>query len=352
LLHNKQVTTAQLNEGLTAITSSAEAQKAMIDDLLDTSRIISGKMRLQLQDVGLVPLIQESIDAILPAARAKEISVVSDLGNDVGVVHIDSDRVRQVVWNLLANSVKFSPKGSRINVGVWRRDDAVEIRVADNGRGISADFLPYVFDRFRQADASSTRRHGGLGLGLDISKQLVELHGGTIEVQSDGPGKGATFIVKLPVGKVRSTRLAPAAQSNSQPSENQPAATVSGMRVLLIEDDARTRNALAIIMQDAGAEVTEVDSADAAMDAYRKNKPDVIISDIGLADEDGYALIPRIRQEEKSSGQPEVPAIALSAFARDEDRLRAMQSGFQKYLGKPIDPKALLESLSTTMNTR
>jgi two-component system CheB/CheR fusion protein len=345
LCRTRTMDAAQLAEGLSAIQGSANAQKALIEDLLDISRIISGKLRLKLLPVELASLIQDAVDAILPAAAAKGITLNLDLRPDVGVVMIDGDRIRQVIWNLLTNSVKFSPKGARINVALSRRSSLVEIRVTDTGRGISAEFLPHVFDRFRQADASSTRRHGGLGLGLDISRQLVELHGGTIEVESEGLGKGATFIVNLPLRRVRPLKNSGGRDPKPDVEKPPTSSDLIGTRILLVEDETQTRNALSIVLNQAGAEVVAVGTAAAAFTAYNQQPPDVIVSDIGLPEEDGYTLLQRIREHEQTIGDTVVPAIALSAFTRDEDRVRALQAGFQSHLGKPIDAELLTEAL-------
>jgi len=227
----------------------------------------------------------------------------------------------------------------------------VEIRVTDTGRGISEEFLPHVFDRFRQADASSTRRHGGLGLGLDISRQLVELHGGTIEVESPGLGKGATFIVNLPLRKIRSSKPL---RGDFKPDAGKARASANlrGTRILLVEDEPQTRSALSILLGDTGAQVVAVDTAAAAFDAYSQQPPDVIVSDIGLPEEDGCSLLARIREHEQIIGDAAVPAIAVSAFTRDEDRVRALQAGFQSHLGKPIDPELLTETLRAIVGNK
>jgi two-component system CheB/CheR fusion protein len=343
LLYGKQVEPAQLQEGLSAIKNSAESQRALIDDLLDTSRIISGKLRLRLREVDLVPLVEDAIEAILPAAAAKGIELTRDLGTDVGIVMVDGDRVRQIIWNLLTNAVKFSPRGAKIFVGLWRRNSSVECQVSDTGRGIAAEFLPHVFDRFRQADASSARRHGGLGLGLDIAKQLAELHGGTVDVRSDGEGLGATFTVHLPLRRIKNPKPTAPPQLENPASIAPP--SLKGVRILLIEDEPETRRALSIVLGQAGAEVQSVESATSGFEAYTLQKPDLLLSDIGLPGEDGCSLMQRIRQKEKETAATPVTAVALSAFTRDEDRLRALQSGFQRHLSKPIDPEYLIEAL-------
>jgi two-component system CheB/CheR fusion protein len=340
LLSGQTPSAGQLTEGIAAIKSSADAQKSLIDDLLDISRIISGKLRLNLQEVDLAVLLEEAVDAVSPAADAKGLTISTHLQSEMGMGMVDADRVRQVVWNLLTNAVKFSPKGTLISVSLSKRNGMAQIRVADTGRGISPDFLPNVFDRFRQADASSTRRHGGLGLGLDISRQLVELHGGTIEVESEGLGKGAAFTVSLPLRKVRTSKVL-GAKKNPTSGSTFPA-NLQDVHILLVEDDQQTRDALTMIMRTANAEVIPAETAAAAFDLFCLQKPDVVISDIGLPEEDGYSLIERIRERESTAGEAHVPAIALSAFTRDEDRVRALAAGFQSHLGKPVDPDVLI----------
>ncbi len=351
LLHGRMIEPSQLEEGLNTIKKSAEAQKTLIDDLLDTSRIISGKLRLQTREVNLIALVQEAIETVLPAVTAKGLTLTAELGADVGIVFVDADRIRQVVWNLLTNAVKFSPAGAAISVSVQRTRQRVQIEVSDTGSGISEEFLPHVFDRFRQADASSTRRQGGLGLGLNISKQLVELHGGSIDARSDGEGRGATFTVHLPVGKARGGRgsamVTPAGGGETQASKSR----LDGVRVLLVEDEVETRKALSIFLRRAGAEVIFAESAAAAFKAFGEVLPGLIVSDIGLPDENGYSLMERIRRHERLAGIAPVPAVALSAFTRDEDKLSAITAGFDRHLSKPIDPEHLIEALCAVVRT-
>jgi PAS domain S-box-containing protein len=340
LMHRKGDAPPEYAEALDAITRSAEAQKQLIDDLLDTSRITAGKLTLNMRLADLAPLVRSAVESVLPTAEARGVTVAMDLAPDVGVVRADPDRLRQVVWNLLTNAVKFTPAGGRVEVGLWRQGRAVEIRVADTGTGIEADFLPHVFEPFRQAESSSTRSYGGLGLGLAICKQLVELHGGTIAAQSPGIDKGSTFIVRLPLPQVR-----PATGGKGLPQTPQPwdAETLSGANILLVEDEAETRAALVKLMSDAGAEVRAVASAAAAFESFKRSRPDMIVSDIGMHDEDGYSLIRRVRGRETDGKR--VVAVALTAFARAEDREKAIAAGFDRHVGKPVAPDQLLSVL-------
>ena len=364
ILRNRKLEPEQFTEGLHAIQSSAEAQKKLIDDLLDTSRIETGKLWLQLREVELGPAVREAVDAILPTADAKGVTVKADFARDVGLVRADPDRLRQVIWNLLTNAVKFTPTGGRVEVSLERQaNDGVEIRVADTGRGIEPELMPYIFERFRQGDSSVTRRHGGLGLGLSITKQLVELHGGSIRAESPGPGKGATFIVRLPLPKLRRGSIFGRAKARVAASVAAARETrgdgggLEGVRVLLVEDDAGTRTALETVLRQAGVIVTAVANASDAFDAFQKERPDVIVSDIGLPGEDGNALMRRIRAEETAANPatgdpraPLVPAIALTAFAREDDRRRSLEAGFDQHVAKPVNPNQLLASLEAAVN--
>ena len=333
-----------------AIRRSAEAQKELIEDLLDMSRITSGNLRLQLREIHLEPVLREAVDSVLPAATAKGVTVDVQAERETDIaafdlVLADPDRLRQVIWNLLSNAVKFTSSSGQVTVSLRRNDDHVQICVSDTGRGIDSRFLPYIFDRFRQAEPVSTRSQGGLGLGLAISRQLVELHGGSITAESAGVGEGATFTVQLPLPKLGRNMLS-AARSN-RVIDGGPGANLTGLRILLVEDEQDTRDALIAILQQAGALVTATESAAEALRAFEGLRPDLIVSDIGLPGEDGYALIQRIRAIETSLGSrtTPVPAIALTAFAREEDRRRALKAGFQHHVGKPIPSDELLALL-------
>jgi len=360
LIENGSVTDpGQLREAIRAIRTSADAQRTLIEDLLDISRITAGSLRLQLRETDLAPVVRDAVDAIGAAVDAKQLTVTADLATDVGVVRVDPDRMRQVVWNLLTNAVKFTPGGGKITVTFRRAGHDVEIRVADTGQGITPEFLPHVFERFRQGENSPVRAHGGIGLGLAIVKQLVELHGGTITAQSPGAGRGATFTVRLPLQRLRAAP-APAAAATGAKSSPAPAPSptprderpLEGLRVLLVEDDADTRVALAVLLRHLGVEVTEAANTPAALEAFAKSRPDVIVSDIGLPGLDGFHLIRQVRameavqakQQSQSSPAP-VPAIALTAYARDPDRQAAIDAGFQRHVGKPVEPETLLAVL-------
>lgn len=333
----------QLAEGLRAIRNSAEAQKELVEDLLDMSRITMGALRLRIREVELEPLMREILQTIQPIAAARQIIVESIIPADLGMIRVDPDRLRQVVWNLLTNATKFTPEGGRVSLRVSRRDNKVEIQVADTGQGISPEFLPHVFERFRQANPTRDRAAGGIGIGLAIAKQLVELHGGQISVQSAGFGKGSTFTVRLPVPPIEKT--AARMDAGDLAAAQNELRSMAGTHVLLIEDDAATRQALTLFLKEAGIRVTDVPSASEALASYRKSPPQLIISDIGLPGEDGYTLIRRIRAYEKSMKLRQVPAVALTAFARDTDRRIALDAGFQSHIGKPIDPYELARTL-------
>ncbi len=334
----------QVREGLAAITRGAEAQKELIEDLLDVSRISSGNLRLQVREIDLAEVVREAIAAIEPAAAGKQLSLHRELSGDVGVVRADPDRLRQIVWNLLTNAVKFTPPGGRITVGLRRLSEDVEIRVADTGAGISPGFLPDVFDRFRQGDAAKVRGQGGMGLGLAICKQLAELHGGSITAQSAGPNQGATFVVRLPLPRVVGRQSLRQADDGAAAGRDESDG-LNGLTLLLVEDDLESRQALVMILERVGVNVVEAETVAGAMDSLAGSPPDIIVSDISLPGEDGYTLIRRIREREARSGAAPVPAVALTAFAAESDRIEAIQAGFQQHIGKPIAPDDLLAAL-------
>src|SRR6185369_5629778 len=308
------------------------------------SRIISGKLRLDVRTVDLISIINAAIDSIRPATDAKSIRLQTMLDPAAGPISGDADRLQQIVWNLLTNAVKFTPKGGRIQVRVHRIDSHVEIVVSDSGVGISKEFLPYVFDRFRQADASTTRIHGGLGLGLSIVHQLVDLHGGSVSVHSDGDGKGATFTITLPFVGVIST---PKETEATQPAHRNEIAlldglpSLEGLKVLVVDDEADTRELIREVLKECGSEVITSRSVAEALEAIEKHKPDILISDLGMPDEDGYSLISKIRALPEDQGG-QIPAAALTAYARAEDRMRVLRSGFQFHLPKPVDSAELV----------
>jgi signal transduction histidine kinase len=320
-----------------SIARNARSQAQLIDDLLDVSRIITGKLRLDLQQVDLARALDGALGVVLPAAQAKGISIVPRIGEGVDAIAGDPDRLQQVLWNLLSNAVKFTPPGGRIDVGVTRREGSVEIEVADSGIGIDPEFLPFVFDRFRQGEWQHSSRRG-LGLGLAIARHLVELHGGTVTAASAGPGAGATFTVVLPCAArdlaATSPRRARRSSSDRVGREAQDQC-LRAVRVLVVDDEADTRQVLRLTLEKAGAVVETAATAGDARAAFRRARPDVLLCDIGLGrEDDGYALLRELR-ELPGDRRGDVPAIALTGYAKPEDRERALDAGFQLHLAKP-----------------
>jgi signal transduction histidine kinase/CheY-like chemotaxis protein len=337
-----KLTPANSERAVETIYRNAKSQAQLVADLLDVSRIISGKLRLDVRTIDLIYIVNAALDSIRPAADAKGIRLQTMLDPAAGPISGDADRLQQIVWNLLTNAVKFTPKGGRIQVKVQRIDSHVEIVVSDSGVGISKEFLPYVFDRFRQADASTTRIHGGLGLGLSIVHQLVDLHGGTASVHSEGEGQGAAFTITLPfVGVINSQKeeATQPAQEKITPFEGLP--SLQGLKVLVVDDEADTREVIREVLKECGSEVILSRSAAEALEAIEQFKPDILISDLGMPDEDGYSLISKIRALPAERGG-QIPAAALTAYARAEDRMRVLRSGFQFHLPKPVDSAELV----------
>jgi PAS domain S-box-containing protein len=342
----------QVMQGLEIIERNARVQTQLIEDLLDMSRIISGKVRLDVQRVDLPDVIDAAVATIEPAASAKEIRLQKVVDPRVGSVHGDPGRLQQVVWNLLSNAVKFTPKGGRVQVALQRINSHIEINVSDTGEGIKPEFLPHLFERFRQADASTTRRYGGLGLGLAIVKQLVELHGGDVRAHSAGEGRGATFTVQLPLAIMRpidenEERLHPRALTPL--TEQIPGVgptSLEGVRVLVVEDEPDARDLICRLLEHRDALVLCTSSADEALDAVEDFHPDVLVSDIGMPVKDGYELIRELRSRGAEHGGT-TPAIALTAFARTEDRTRALLAGYQMHVAKPVEPAELVASVAS-----
>ncbi|HSE19360.1 MAG TPA: ATP-binding protein [Pyrinomonadaceae bacterium] len=333
-----------MERAVETIYRNAKSQSQLVADLLDVSRIISGKLRLDVRTVDLISIVNAAIDSIRPAADAKGIRLQTILDPAGGPIAGDADRLQQIVWNLLTNAVKFTPKGGRIQVMVQRIESHVEIVVNDSGVGINKEFLPYVFDRFRQADASTTRIHGGLGLGLSIVRQLVDLHGGSVSVYSEGEGTGATFTITLPfVGVIHDQKEAesvhPAQTAEVVSFEGLP--SLQGLKVLVVDDEADTRELIGEVLKGCGSEVIVTRSVEEALAALEQHKPDILISDLGMPDEDGYSLIEKIRALPSERGG-DIPAAALTAYARAEDRMRVLRSGFQYHLPKPVDSAELV----------
>jgi two-component system CheB/CheR fusion protein len=322
--------------GVHTIERAALAQQKLIDDLLDVSRIASGKMRLSLQHVRLADSILNAFDAVNPVANARGQRLEVHVAEDIGRVRADPDRVQQFVWNLLSNAAKFTPKGGRIALAARRNGDDVEITVTDSGIGISREFLPHVFDKFRQADTGAARKNSGLGLGLGIVRQLVELHGGSIEITSAGEGKGTMCKVVLPLPSV------PDEDVDFVGTQAAVRPDLTGVDVLLVEDEAATRETTRRLFESAGALVRAVDSAHGAHAALLQRQPQVIVSDIGLPGEDGYTLLKEVRVAARAANSARIPALALTAFARADDRRRALDAGFDEHLAKPADPEQLI----------
>jgi PAS domain S-box-containing protein len=330
----------RVKQSAEVIERSGKAQAQLIDDLLDTARIISGKLRLELGPVDLVSVIKQTVQTIYPAADAKEISIETNLSSEIGQITGDPARFQQVVWNLLSNAIKFTPKGGHVEARLERVDPHICITVSDTGKGIGPDFLPYVFDRFSQSDASKAKRSGGLGLGLALVKYLVELHGGTIEAASAGEGQGATFRVTLPVRAIAT----PAGEAARAPATVKSSSELAGVRALVVDDEDDARNLIGTALIRYGAEVVAVSSAAEAYTLITtippEQLPDVMVIDIGMPCEDGYSLIRRVREWERARGA-QIPAVALTAYGRIEDRMRALNAGFQMHVTKPVEPGEL-----------
>jgi PAS domain S-box-containing protein len=343
LIRRGGVPSERLRQGVEVIEKNAIVQAQMINDLLDMSRIVSGKIRLEAKSLAVASLVASAVQTITPTAQAKGIRLNVHIESNVGTVTGDSMRLQQVLWNLLSNAVRFSRADSTIDVNALNEGDNVVVVVRDYGEGIRPDFLPHVFDRFRQADASTTRRHGGLGLGLSIVKQLVELHGGTIAASSAGSGSGATFTVRLPrsgAAGVTQQSYGAAVEGSLHPYQTERL-SLEGVKVLAIDDEEDARNLLRAILEGEGALVTTASSSQRGLVEFEATRPDLIVSDISMPEEDGYQFIKQVRAKESHQGG-HTPAIALTAFARLEDREQALAAGFEAHLAKPIEPSALV----------
>ena len=316
------------------IVRSAQMQGELIDDLLDLSRVVAGNLHLQIATIDLAPILRELLDSARPAARAREITTTLDCTETNVLVRGDERRLRQIVWNLLTNAIKFTPAGGAVTIALASRGGQAHLEVRDTGKGISPEFLPYVWERFRQADSSTSREHGGLGLGLAVVRHLVELHGGTVRALSDGQDRGSTFVVELPLARPASTS---ATARRTAPGEE----ILAGRRILVVDDDTDARLVLTAMLRQFGGEVTATDSVAAAMQEAGARPFDVIVSDIAMPGEDGYALVRRIRETSAT------PMIAVSAIGSGtEDREKALRSGFAEFLRKPVDPRQLAAAVA------
>jgi PAS domain S-box-containing protein len=361
ILKSGRATAAEVERGLNTIERNAAAQAQLIEDILDVSRVITGKLRLEVQPVDLGLIIEEAVNTVLPAAQAKEVRLQRVIDAGASLVSGDPARLQQIIWNLLSNAIKFTPKGGKVQIRIERINSHIEVVVADDGQGIPLEMLPHIFDRFRQVDSGSTRTHGGLGLGLSIVRHLIELHGGSVEAHSEGLGCGASFRLELPLLAVRSLRdragdeerrARPAsAQGSSDGAKARDFLELKGVRVLVADDQEDTRMFLALVLEQRGAEVSSVGSAQEAVAAIQEFQPHVLLSDIGMPGEDGYALIKQVRALPVESGGL-TPAAALTAFARVEDRVKVLRSGFQIHLPKPVDSVELVSVVANLAGVR
>jgi PAS domain S-box-containing protein len=353
LLRRVQVGSDDYVKGLETIERNARVQTQIIADLLDMSRIISGKVQLDVQPVDLREVISASLDAIRPSADAKQLRLRATLDAKAGRIRGDAGRLQQVFWNLLTNAVKFTPAAGRIDIILERVNSHVEISIEDSGIGIKPEFLAFVFDRFRQADASITRRHGGLGLGLSIVKHLVELHGGTVRVKSPGEGQGTTFIVALPISVARTSDSGrherPGFADVDLFSVGLP--SLAGVTVLVIDDEPDARVLVSRIVEERGARAVMAETGEEALRLLNTEAVDILVSDIGMPDYDGYKFIQHIRTCEPK-GVRNIPAIALTAYARADDRQRALLAGYQMHLAKPVEPRELIAGIASLLKVQ
>ena len=327
---------------LEVIERNAWAQKQIIEDILDVSRVITGKLQLKLGSLDLVTVIDAALDAVRPAMEAKEIRIETIIDASLRMVSGDADRLQQVVWNILSNAAKFTPAGGSVEISVSQTGAYVCIQVKDSGPGIDPVFLPHVFERFRQADGSTTRTHGGLGLGLAIVRHLVELHGGTIGVENRDDGEGAIFTIRLPLpsGELRSEMLPGAA---AHPVDTQPDhPNLEGIKILIVDDETDALDLITVELAQYGAQVTAVTNAEDALTALQQQDYEVLISDIAMPQTDGYELIRQIRRQEQSTGSKRIPAVALTAYARIQDRMQAILAGFSTHIAKPVEANELV----------
>jgi signal transduction histidine kinase len=348
LLRTRERDPKEIAQGLQTIERNARAQAQIVEDLLEMSRIISGKLRLDVQRLDLRPVIDTAVQSVKPAAEARNIQLLTTVDHRTDAIAGDPARLQQILWNLLSNAIKFTPRDGRVEVWLTRVDAHVELVVRDNGQGIRAEFLPFLFDRFRQGDASTTRQHRGMGLGLSIVKSLVEMHGGTITAQSEGEGRGATFTIQLP--------LSPVAQAEARDDERRSSTfmltptlevpRLTGLRVLIVDDEPDARELLKRILSEFEADVETVASAGEALPLVERAHPDVLVSDIGMPGVDGYELIRAVRLLPANDGG-QTPALALTAFARSEDRQRALLAGYQAHVAKPIEPSELITTIAS-----
>jgi signal transduction histidine kinase len=340
LIREGKLDAAALERGSRAIEQNAKLQARIVEDLLDVSRAITGKLRLNVRPTAVEPVVHLAIESLRPAAEAKGITLEPVLDPEPALVSGDPERLQQVVWNLVSNAIKFTRRGGRVEIRLEHEGDNVRLSVADSGDGIDPAVLPRLFERFWQADSSITRAHGGLGLGLAVVRHLVELHGGTVRAESEGEGRGATFTVTLPALPVRSAFLD--ARAETPPTLPR----LPGLKVLVVDDDQDTCEVVGAVLAAAGAEVRTCLSASQALRAMDAWVPDLLVSDIAMPDDDGYALIRKVRSRPTAAGG-RMLAVALTAYGRNEDRLKALSAGFQVHVGKPIEPSQLVSVVAS-----
>jgi signal transduction histidine kinase len=345
ILRSGEPDAAAIRRGVEVIERNARAQARLIDDVLDVSRIIAGKLRIERHPVDVARVVSAALDAVGPSAAGKGIAISVEIAPNAGMVLGDPDRLQQIVWNLASNAVKFTPRGGRVEVRADRIGARARIVVRDTGQGIDAGLLPFVFDRFRQGDSSSSRAHGGLGLGLAIASHLVELHGGSIKAESEGRGKGATFIIMLPIAEVATGDGA--VRGHSTPNDLRLARSLplSGLTILIVDDEADSRELLAMVLEGSGASVIAADSGAAALERIESARPDVLVADIAMPHMDGYTLIRRVRALAPEKGG-RTPALALTAYAAEADRKRAFAAGYQLHAAKPVNVRELIADVA------
>ncbi|MES2769377.1 MAG: response regulator [Bdellovibrionota bacterium] len=350
LLNQGILSEKESQEGMEIILRNSKLLVTLINDLLDMSRIITGKLSLFTQVQSLVPIINDAIQAINLAVNSKHITLTTNFDPDIRNVCCDQVRIHQIMWNILSNSLKFTPEGGKIEIMLKAKESGAEIVVRDNGKGITADFLPYVFDRFRQQDNSMIRQHGGMGLGLSLVKYLTELHGGEVIIKSDGLGKGTTISVCLPYadeakGKINSFQDAAEEKSSAIVSLDRTARSLKGLRILTVDDSQDTLALVSFVLKRAGAEVKIAESAAEARTIIHDSLLDLIVCDIGMPGEDGYAFLRSLRKADEDLGKKSTPAIALTAYTREEEKTAALQAGFQRHIAKPLNDTELIQAI-------